>query len=247
MKKFKNLLFSLTIFFIFNNLQAGYGSGDLKLTDQSVYDFHDYLKGKLGKPERFFISIDGRTTHWWYCPYSECAPMGDTQEAKKCEARARTECGTFAVGRSVKWKNGINPGGKEARFSSKDSIIEVREKLAALGFYGTNTSISSSSKNYRIGKRSFAMNWSGYNNLIKGEIEFKEKEKVGALTLKLPNNDGKCEGTYALSTNQGTWSLLCSNDMNASGNLVLDSKDGSVAGRGKDSKGNGVTFRVNPE
>ena len=247
MTKFKNLLFSLTIFFIFNNLQAGYGSGDLKLTDQSVYYFQQYLEGKKGKPMRFFISIDGRTTHWWYCPYSECAPMGDTQEAKKCEARARTECGTFAVGRSVKWKNGINPGGKEATFSSKDSIIEVREKLAALGFYGTNTSISSSSKNYRIGKRSFAMNWSGYNNLIKGEIEFKEKEKVGALTLKLPNNDGKCEGTYALSTNQGTWSLLCSNDMNASGNLVLDSKDGSVVGRGKDSKGNGVTFRVNLE
>ena len=42
MKKFFLIIIS---FLIFNNLQAGYGSGDLKLTDQPVYAFHDYLKG----------------------------------------------------------------------------------------------------------------------------------------------------------------------------------------------------------
>ena len=240
----KKIFLIIISFFIFNNLQAGYGAGDLILTDQSIYNFQQYLEGKKGKPMRYLISVDGKYSFWWYCPYPDCEAGGDTVESKICAERARVECATFAVGREVKWKNGINPGGKAARFGRDDTINEIKDKLAALGFYGNTQNSNNIS---RTGKRSFAMNWSGYNNLIKGEIEFKEKEKVGALTLKLPNNDGKCEGTYALSTNQGTWSLLCSNDMNASGNLVLDSKDGSVVGRGKDSKGNGVTFRVNPE
>ena len=240
----KKIFLIIISFFIFNNLQAAYGSGELTFSDNSIYSFQEYLQGKRGKPERFFISIDGKTTHWWYCPYPQCVPLGDTQEAKKCEARARVPCFTFAVGRSIKWKNGINPGGKAARFRSDDTINEIKDKLASLGFYGNTQNSNNIS---RTGKRALAMNWTGYKNLIVGEIEFKEKNNVGSLKLQLPNNDGQCEGTYALSTKQGTWSLICSNKMSASGNLVLNSTDGSVTGEGKDTKGNKVEFTVQAE
>jgi len=240
----KKIFLIIISFFIFNNLQAGYGVGDLTLTDQSIYNFQQYLEGKKGKPMRYLISVDGKYSFWWYCPYPDCEAGGDTVESKICAQRARVECATFAVGREVKWKNGINPGGKAARFGRDDTINEIKDKLAALGFYGNTQNSNNIS---RTGKRALAMNWTGYKNLIVGEIEFKEKNNVGSLKLQLPNNDGKCEGTYALSTTQGTWSLLCSNKMSASGNLVLNSTDGSVKGEGKDTKGNKVEFTVQAE
>ena len=240
----KKIFLIIISFFIFNNLQAGYGVGDLTLTDQSIYNFQQYLEGKKGKPMRYLISVDGKYSFWWYCPYPDCEAGGDTVESKICAERARVECATFAVGREVKWKNGINPGGKAARFGRDDTINEIKDKLAALGFYGNTQNSNNIS---RTGKRALAMNWTGYKNLIVGEIEFKEKNNVGSLKLQLPNNDGQCEGTYALSTKQGTWSLICSNKMSASGNLVLNSTDGSVTGEGKDTKGNKVEFTVQAE
>ena len=80
LKKLIAILF-LNILFV-SNVNAGYGSGELKLSDNAVYAFQKYIEGKKGKPEKFFISTDGKTSHWWYCPYSKCTPMGDTQKQK---------------------------------------------------------------------------------------------------------------------------------------------------------------------
>tara|TARA_A100001011_G_scaffold140336_1_gene148304 strand:+ start:270 stop:827 length:558 start_codon:yes stop_codon:yes gene_type:complete len=144
----KNLKLSLFLIFFLTpfNSYAGYGSGELKLSDNAVYSFQKYLEGKKGKPMRFFISIDGKTTHWWYCPYSQCEVMGDTQEAKRCTKRAGVECKTFAVRRSIKWDNGIDKRALKIKFTSKDSIQEIKDKLTQLGFYGEGSINSSSSK-----------------------------------------------------------------------------------------------------
>ena len=92
------------------------------------------------------------------------------------------------------------------------------------------------------------MSWEGYDDLILGSLQFNEKDLVGSLNLKLPNNDGNCKGTYALSTSKGTWSLLCNkNNMSASGTLKWNNKDGSVTGEGKDTKGKKVKFTVQGE
>lgn len=150
-KKMINLkdlkLFLLLIFFLtpFNSY-AGSGSGELKLSDNAVYAFQQYIEGKKGKPERFFISLDGKTTHWWYCPFSECAPMGDTQEAKKCTKRAGVECKTFAVRRSIKWDNGVDKKALKIKFNSKDSIQDIKGKLIQLGFYDDESISSSNGK-----------------------------------------------------------------------------------------------------
>ena len=144
----KNLKLSLFLIFFLTpfNSYAGYGSGELKLSDNAVHSFQKYLEGKKGKPMRFFVSTNGKYTHWWYCPYSRCAPMGDTQEAKRCTKRAGVECKTFAVGRSIKWNNGVDKKTLKIKFSSKDTIPMIKYKLSQLGFYSDGSISSSSSK-----------------------------------------------------------------------------------------------------
>lgn len=104
--------------------------------------------------------------------------------------------------------------------------------------------VSTKSKTLK-GKRSFAMSWDGYDDLILGEVNFIENDLVGKLEFTLPKNDGTCIGTYVLSKTKGTWSILCeSNNVNASGILKWDSSNGSVSGTGKDNNGNKVKFKV---
>ena len=120
----KKLLGIIVMSLLWSNTSfAGYGAGELTLSENAVLSFQKYLKGKVKgnrvKPTRFLISEDGLRTHWWYCPYAQCKAGGDKKEAEICSRKSITPCHTFAVGRSVKWKNAINPGGKMASFASK--------------------------------------------------------------------------------------------------------------------------------
>ncbi len=95
------------------------------------------------------------------------------------------------------------------------------------------------------GQRTIAINWEGYDDLILGKVKFSEKDLVGRLEFKLPNNDGLCIGTYALSKFKGTWSIYCEKkNVNASGFLKWNNNDGSVIGNGKDNKEKRIKFKV---
>ena len=133
---FLNILF-LNILFA-SNANAGYGSGELILNDNVVYSFQRYLQGKKGKPVRFLVTEDGKNSFWWYCAYANCVPGGDTMEAKKCTSKHGVLCQTFAVGRSIKWKNDFDARALKIKFKSKDSIQEIKDKLTALNFYGSS-------------------------------------------------------------------------------------------------------------
>ena len=246
------LIITTSIFFLISfNTFAGYGKGELKFSDNAIYSFQQYIQGKKGKPMRFFISLDGKTTHWWYCPFSECVAMGDTQEAKKCTKRAETECKTFAVGRSIKWNNYIDKKSLKVKFTSKDSIQEIKDKLTQLDFYGSSDvdknkhKTSSTKKEYSLkGERSIALQWEGYNDLIAGTIKFNEKNYKGTLKLPLPNNDGTCNGFYKLQEGgNGVWQMTCTNNNGASGTLKWDGS-GGVTGKGRDYKNKKLKFTV---
>ena len=251
LKKLIAILF-LNILFV-SNVNADYGSGELKLSENAIYEFQRYIQGKLGKPEKFFISTDGKTTHWWYCPYSRCTPMGDTQEAKKCSQRAGgVECKTFAVRRSIKWDNGVDKKALKIKFKSKDSIQEIKDKLTALNFYGSsdvketkpNTSNYIKKKYSLKDERPIALQWEGYSDLIAGTIKFDEKNYQGTLKLPLPNNDGTCNGSYKLQEGgNGVWQMTCTNNKGASGTLKWDGS-GGVTGIGRDYKNKKLKFTV---
>ena len=81
-------------------------------------------------------ALDGTDGVFWYCEYGSCQGGSASMDIKECERKTGKECAKFAKGRSVKWKNGINPGkGKESKFNSKMSDIEMTNKLKDLGFY----------------------------------------------------------------------------------------------------------------
>ena len=126
------------------------GKGNVNLSDQAVYSFIDYIKGKtskhgkslFNKPLVFWVTIDGSQSYWWYCKYSSCTPGNSSVEKKACEKSTGLSCARFARGRYVRWDNGINPKGKLAKFNSKMTESEIKSKLTKLGFYNNNLQVS---------------------------------------------------------------------------------------------------------
>ena len=269
----KKLLAIIVLGLLFSgNAFAGYGKGELKLTENGVRGFHSYITNPGGKnkgvanPLRMVVSHNGNYVHWFVCRYAQCSSDGDRELIKICERKQANPCSTFAVSRSVKWKNGINPGGKAANFKKNMSLDEVKEKLVALGFYDGDVETrkktnfitkktevkkplvkkpKKSAKIYSLNEtRPIALKWDGYADLIAGTIEINEKDYKGEINLTLPNKDGSCKGAYSLQKDgRGTWQISCTNNMGAAGSLEWV-RDGGTTGKGRDYKDKKVQFTV---
>jgi len=251
------LLLPLLLFSSVNYSYSGtYGEGKLQLTDGIVNYFIKYLRGGTNKfPSDFYVTFDGTGATYWFCSvHANCSAGVLKEDLTDCERRTGKKCGKFALKRYVKWKNGINPGkGKSSKFSSKWTDQQIKDKLHELGFYGNTTTTKKVEKKkeekivkkYSLeGKRSIALSWDGYSDLIAGTVEFDEADYKGILNLSLPNNDGTCEGSYSLqSDSKGTWQISCSNNMGAAGTLKWI-EDGSVTGTGRDHNDKKVKFTI---
>ena len=139
--------------------------------------------------------------------------------------------------------------------NGKETTNEEKIKYAKK-FYGESVTEKSFNKNNWIltnkvvkkysasGKRSIALSWDGYDELIAGSVKFDETDYRGTLNIPLPNNDGNCDGTYSLQEGgKGTWQIACTNDMGAAGTLKW-TKNGSVTGKGRDHNDKKVKFTV---
>ena len=118
------------------------GQGELTLHPDTVKDFINYIRGGHTKaPNKFVVTYDGLGAMWWWCSAGQanCQPGGDVGDVNVCENELKTDCGVFARGRTVKWRNGINKGNKESRINSKWSDAEIIAKLTELGFLGNRT------------------------------------------------------------------------------------------------------------
>ena len=269
----KKLLAIIVLGLLFSgNAFAGYGKGELKLTENGVRGFHSYITNPGGKkkgvanPLRMVVSHNGNYVHWFVCRASQCTSDGDTELIKICERKQSNPCSTFAVRRSVKWKNGVNSGGKAAAFKKSMSLDEVKEKLVALGFYDGDVETrkktnfitkktevkkplvkkpKKSAKIYSLNEtRPIALKWDGYADLIAGTIEINEKDYKGEINLTLPNKDGSCKGAYSLQKDgRGTWQISCTNNMGAAGSLEWV-RDGGTTGKGRDYEDKKVQFTV---
>ena len=264
MKKFLGTL--ILGFLLSTSAFAKIGKGELKLDSWAVDYFIKYIKGKgSNSPELFIISQDSSWATYYYCPAGQgnCRDLSDQKGIKICERESNVDCATFARGRTIKWKNGINKGrGKTSRIKSKWSDTEIIAKLTELGFIGDNTSSTESItpkitekvekketqkvvKKYELqGERSIALSWDGYEDLIAGTVEFDEANYKGTLNVPLPNNDGTCDGSYSLQEGgKGTWQIACTNNMGAAGTLKW-SETGGVTGKGRDHNDKKVIFTV---
>ena len=131
------------------------GSGELKLSNQSIENFKNYLRGKTSKsgkslnnkPLVFWITEDGEGAYFWYCSHGQCRGASPTQEKLACEEFYGKVCWRFARRTSVRWKNGINPGkGAQSKFSTSMSDQEIIAKLTILGFMGDKKEIITKKK-----------------------------------------------------------------------------------------------------
>ena len=258
MKKFLIILiFSCVI--TTNKVNAGaYGEGELQLTKGVVDYFILHITGKGNKrPADFYVTLDGSDATSWYCGAGNCHQGNLMEDLKHCELKTGKKCARFAFQRTIKWKNGINPGkGKLSRINSKWSKAEIYARLTELGFYNNNLTKKKEEtkkkekpkktvKKYELkGERSIALSWEGYQDLIAGTVKFNENDYKGTLNIPLPNNDGTCDGTYSLQEGgKGTWQIACSNNMGAAGTLKWI-KNGGVTGTGRDHDDKKVKFTV---
>jgi len=124
------------------------------------------------------VTLDGRDSYFWYCGHGTCVPGGDAGDIKKCEQYYDKECKVFAKGRYIKWKNGINKGGKQGKINSRWSDSEIRAKLTELGFMGPTT--SSTTKEQK--KKKETKDTSSSSNFTEELKELNKLYKEGVLT-----------------------------------------------------------------
>ena len=141
MKKF--IIALIVLLFSSNANASSWGTGDFKLTDQGVEWFIYYIKNPGGKKypgaRGMKISFTEDGNNGWYkmClgDPTRCVPLGIKELNAECQRKYNQPCKGFALHNTVKWVNGINPGGKDAKFKRSDSIDEIVERLIKLGFY----------------------------------------------------------------------------------------------------------------
>lgn len=93
--------------------------------------------------------------------------------------------------------------------------------------------------------RSIAVQWTGFSELIAGEISFRKNGQAGRIKLTLSKTLGQCSGTYRMTGQRsGTWSIACTNGMTASGLLETYGSGKGSSGEGEDNKGHSVKFTV---
>ena len=248
------LAFIFYFLFLTNSNAFKAGHGELYMSDYAIEKFIEYIRLKGGKkPYIFVIDHGGNVTQYYFCPQGTCQG-GESAAIQECETWSKKyangdKCSLFARYRTIKW----------SKISSKLSDEEIISRLYELGFIGSSNSTSQSSESnqqtakktndgYELtGKRSIALNWQNYSDLIAGTIEFDEKNYSGKINLPLPNKDGNCTGSYSLQKNgKGTWQISCTNDMGAAGTLKWI-KDGGVTGQGRDYNDNKVKFTVSSQ
>ena len=76
----------LLLFFSIKSFAAPDGKGEVKLSEDIVKSFIDYIVGDIGtqksifnKPSTFWITIDGSRSYWWYKPQGGGSNRGKTQ------------------------------------------------------------------------------------------------------------------------------------------------------------------------
>ena len=199
-----------------------------KLIENSLgYEVYNKLSNNDQKVENTynFVKIKDsyvftRNENWW-------SPNSENQSNKNYEYESS--------GRCIKIKKDEFNLGKIVNVAKKKKIKKKSTKKLK----------EKPTSNIIEGKRSFAMSWEGYDDLILGKIIFSEQDSFGKIKFSLPDDDGNCIGTYALSQTRGTWSCIClEKDVNASGTLTFNSLNGEVKGNGKDNFGKKIKFKI---
>ena len=150
----KKLFLVLLFGFIFSeNAYAKVGKGELKLSKSTMENLMLYMYGannpkysdganKKNQPMLMTVSADGRSSHYYYCPYTSCSPDNYVfKSIKKCEKISNgSPCFLFASKRYIKWKNSKNIKSTKIPKKLLKEPYEIAKIIQELGFYDNDIS-----------------------------------------------------------------------------------------------------------
>ena len=132
------------------------GSGELKLSKKTMTTFLMYMYGssnpkysdganKKNNPMLMTISKDGKSSHYYYCPYVQGCEDGNYvfKSIKKCEKISNgSPCFLFAKKRKITWNNGKDIKSKKRNIKKKllKEPYEIAKVIQELGFYDKDIS-----------------------------------------------------------------------------------------------------------
>ena len=138
------------------NAYAKKGSGELKLSKNIMTEFLMYLYGasnpkysdganKKNHPMLMTISKDGKTSHYYYCPYIQGCADGNYvfKSIKLCEKRSNgSPCFLFAKKRKIVWDNGKDIKSKKRSIKRKNlkEPYTIAKIVQELDFYDKDIS-----------------------------------------------------------------------------------------------------------
>ena len=131
------------------NAYAKQGSGELKLSKQTMTQFLMYLYGasnpkyaeganKRNHPMLMVISKNGRYSYYFYCPYVQGCEAGNYayQAIKACEKISNgSPCFLFAKKRKIVWDNGVKSKKRTIKQKLLKEPYEIAKIVQELGFY----------------------------------------------------------------------------------------------------------------
>lgn len=206
--------------------------------DQSKDDWNKVRKldGQDWQIRRFFTS----NTSWVKGEAISQGVMGDLYY--------EPNSGTFVCG-DYAW--GKYEGAAQIRFveygaQSKPNPLPSMPVVAATPLpspvYALTQPAPSSSA---VERRTLAVRWEGYGNLMVGEAVIQQNKRVATLSIQLPGGDGTCTGmSQANSDARGVWTVSCSNKLSAAGTLTTYGTGKGASGSGKDALGRAVEFTM---
>ena len=137
MKKICILIIILSSFSVNSFAGSKNGTGELKLNYYATNAFIRYIRGEQFQyPAVFYVTLDGTDGTYWYCrEMTNCSSGSLVVDLKHCFQKTGKECKRFAIKRTIKWKNDLNPGkGKISKINSKWSDQEIKAHLKKLDF-----------------------------------------------------------------------------------------------------------------
>lgn len=135
------------------NAFAKTGKGELKLSKYTMENLMMYMYGrgnpdyfdgahKKNKPMLMTVSANGKSSHYYYCPYVNCETGNYVFiSIKACEKNSNgSPCYLFAKKRKIVWKNSINKKGTRLKKKLLDDPYNVAKAIQDLGFYDQDIS-----------------------------------------------------------------------------------------------------------
>ena len=135
------------------NAFAKTGKGELKLSKYTMENLMMYMYGrgnpdyfdgahKKNKPMLMTVSANGKSSHYYYCPYVNCETGNYVFiSIKACEKNSNgSPCYLFAKQRKIVWKNSINKKGSRIKKKLLEDPYNVAKAIQDLGFYDKDIS-----------------------------------------------------------------------------------------------------------